>query len=269
MSTVTTLTGLETPSMEEPAPSNSSDRSKIPFISYAQAQGVSSEAKSQALEFDAEKSVTPPHHNKTQQPSAIRIREHHGLDGIELEDMRARPTSEPSPTTVPGNIYPNFLPELTMSNRDEKIYLATLSYNLATAGWNDGSLGPLLPRIQEHYHIGYTVVSILWVGFIAGALSNVYMSEKFGFGKTITLGMVNFLRLLNCTDEELLNRFIAAAAQILAYTTIAVAPPYPIFCLALFFNGWALSLQDAGSNSFIASIPRNEKVNMGILHATY
>ncbi|KIO26091.1 hypothetical protein M407DRAFT_15159 [Tulasnella calospora MUT 4182] len=133
-----------------------------------------------------------------------------------------------------------------MSIRDERVYLATLSYNLATAGWNDGTLGPLLPRIQEHYQIGYTVVSILFVvscvGFIAGAFSNVYLSERLGFGKV---------------------------PQILAYTTMAVAPPYPVFCLALFFNGWALSLQDAGSNSFVASIPRNEKVNMGILHAIY
>ncbi|KAG8893324.1 hypothetical protein FRC00_010690, partial [Tulasnella sp. 408] len=82
MSTVTTLTGLETPSIEEQAPSNSSDRSKLPFNTYAQVQGVPSEAKIQTLEFDAKNSVTPPHHNRTQQPSAIRIREHHGLDGI-------------------------------------------------------------------------------------------------------------------------------------------------------------------------------------------
>ncbi|KAG8996985.1 hypothetical protein FRB90_012599, partial [Tulasnella sp. 427] len=96
--------------------------------------------------------------------------------------------------------------------------------------------------------IGYTIVSLLFViscvGFIAGAFSNVFMYQRLGFGKTITL---------------------AAAVQIAAYTTLATAPPYPVFCGALFFNGWA----DAGSNSFVASIPRNEKTNMGILHAVY
>lgn len=187
------------------------------------------DATSQVPDFDAKNSVTPLHYDKTQNPSAIRIREHHGLGGIELEDMRAQPTAEPlatSSSTVAVKLDPNSTLGSNMSIRDERVYLATLSYNLATAGWNDGTLGPLLPRIQEHYQIGYTVVSILFVvscvGFIAGAFSNVYLSERLGFGKTITL---------------------AAAAQILAYTTMAVAPPYPVFCLALFFNGWALSLQ--------------------------
>ncbi|KIO26092.1 hypothetical protein M407DRAFT_24649 [Tulasnella calospora MUT 4182] len=255
MSTVTTLIGLQTPSIDEKVPSNSSDRPKTPVSNSSVASRVPSEAASQAPGFDAKNSVTPPHHNRTQQPSAIRIREHHGLSEIELEDMRAQPISEPlatSSSTVTEKMDPNSPPESNMPIRDERIYLATLSYNLATAGWNDGTLGPLLPRIQEHYRIGYTVVSMLFVvgcaGFIVGALSNVYLSEKIGFGKTITL---------------------AAASQIIAYTMLAVAPPYPVFCLALFFNGWALSLQDAGSNSFVASIPRNEKVNMGILHALY
>lgn len=40
-----------------------------------------------------------------------------------------------------------------MSIKDERIYLATLSYCLFVAGWNDGTLGPLLPRIQEYYGV--------------------------------------------------------------------------------------------------------------------
>ncbi|KAG8892984.1 hypothetical protein FRC01_013838, partial [Tulasnella sp. 417] len=150
-------------------------------------------------------------------------------------------------------------PEFDMSVRDERIYLATLCYNLFVAGWNDATLGPLLPRIQEHYHVNFTVVSILFVvgccGVITGALSNVYLSERLGFGKV----------------PHLLYQAItlAAALQILTYAAMSTAPPYPVLCIALFVNGWGLSLQDAGSNAFIASIPRNEKTNMGILHAMY
>lgn len=41
----------------------------------------------------------------------------------------------------------------SMSTKDERIYLATLCYTLFVAGWNDATLGPLLPRIQEVYHV--------------------------------------------------------------------------------------------------------------------
>lgn len=62
-----------------------------------------------------------------------------------------------------------------------RIQFAALCYTLFLAGWNDGTLGPLLPRIQEVYHVcmsfytrgktgvltdlkvGFAVVSLLFV----------------------------------------------------------------------------------------------------------
>ncbi|KAG8938451.1 hypothetical protein FRC00_000131, partial [Tulasnella sp. 408] len=181
--------------------------------------------------------------------------------GLSGSASTAGPEGQPAPA-----------PEFDMSVRDERIYLATLCYNLFVAGWNDATLGPLLPRIQEHYHVNFTVVSILFVvgccGVITGALSNVYLSHRFGFGK---VGPFSISRLLDTDLLYLLHQAItfAAALQILTYAVMAIAPPYPVLCIALFVNGWGLSLQDAGSNAFIASIPRNEKTNMGILHAMY
>ncbi|KAG8963352.1 hypothetical protein FRC03_003113 [Tulasnella sp. 419] len=40
-------------------------------------------------------------------------------------------------------------------------------------------------------------------------------------------------------------------------------------CIAYGLCGFAMALQDAQSNAFIASIPRNASMNMGILHAVY
>ena len=44
-----------------------------------------------------------------------------------------------------------------------KVQFATLCWTLFLAGWNDGTTGPLLPRIQEVYHvimlISYNVLS--------------------------------------------------------------------------------------------------------------
>lgn len=38
----------------------------------------------------------------------------------------------------------------------EKIQFAALCWCLFLAGWNDGSTGPLLPRIQDVYHVHLT-----------------------------------------------------------------------------------------------------------------
>ena len=44
-----------------------------------------------------------------------------------------------------------------------RIQFITLCFNLFLAGWNDGSTGPLLPRIQQVYRVGFTVVSLIFV----------------------------------------------------------------------------------------------------------
>jgi hypothetical protein len=61
-------------------------------------------------------------------------------------------------------------------------------------GWSDASTGPLLLRIQEHYSVSYTVVSVIFIcnfsGFLLAALTNVWFSDRFGMGKTTLLGAV-------------------------------------------------------------------------------
>ncbi|KIO25300.1 hypothetical protein M407DRAFT_25416 [Tulasnella calospora MUT 4182] len=44
-------------------------------------------------------------------------------------------------------------PVRQLSVAKERVYLAVLCWGAIVAGWNDGTLGPLLPRIQEHYHV--------------------------------------------------------------------------------------------------------------------
>jgi hypothetical protein len=39
--------------------------------------------------------------------------------------------------------------------KNEKIIIAAMCFSLFLAGWNDGTIGPLLPRIQEIYGVGY------------------------------------------------------------------------------------------------------------------
>ena len=110
--------------------------------------------------------------------------------------------------------------------RRRLIQFATLCWCFILEGWNDGSTGPLLPRIQNTYHVrvpvdvivkphaesnyiqvNYTVVSLIFIlqcvvrpvcttisrssesqygtcqGFIIGAMLNIHLTERLGFGK--------------------------------------------------------------------------------------
>jgi len=44
-----------------------------------------------------------------------------------------------------------------------RIQFITLCWTLFLAGWNDGSTGPLLPRIQQVYQVGFAMVSLIFV----------------------------------------------------------------------------------------------------------
>lgn len=50
------------------------------------------------------------------------------------------------------------------------LQFATLCWSLFMAGWNDGTTGPLLPRMQEYYR-----VSTLLVSFVSGKLKHMWL----------------------------------------------------------------------------------------------
>ncbi|KAH7910276.1 MFS general substrate transporter [Hygrophoropsis aurantiaca] len=132
------------------------------------------------------------------------------------------------------------------------IQLGALCFFLYLEGWNDGTNGPLLPRIQKVYHVGYAVVSLIFVfaclGFITGALLNVSLTEKLGFGKIMVLGSL---------------------FQVVAYTIEATAPPFPAFVFAYFLGGIGLALQNAQSVGYVARLKPNAETKMGFLMACY
>ena len=91
-----------------------------------------------------------------------------GPESIELRDIRksedgasasqhgdvttteAQPAKDPSAAASEAEVDPRLL------NRKLQIHFATMCSSLFLAGWNDGTTGPLLPRIQEVYHVGLT-----------------------------------------------------------------------------------------------------------------
>ncbi|RPD57708.1 MFS general substrate transporter [Lentinus tigrinus ALCF2SS1-6] len=120
------------------------------------------------------------------------------------------------------------------------------------AGWNDGTTGPLLPRIQVVYGIGFAVVSLIFVfnfiGFAVAAALNVYLTDRFGFGKVL---------------------FFGALSQLVGYALEAPAPPFPLFVLGQFFMGLGIALQLSGANTFVAGLKQHVSTRLAVLHACY
>ncbi|KAG1903206.1 MFS general substrate transporter [Suillus fuscotomentosus] len=130
----------------------------------------------------------------------------------------------------------------------EKIQFVTLCWFNYLGGWNDGSNGPLLPRIQKVYGVGYAVVSLIFicacVGYITGAVSNVILTEKLGFGKV---------------DGSL--------CQVLAYCIESTGPPFPVFVFAYFING--IGLANANAVGYVACLKENAEAKIGVFAAVY
>ncbi|KAF5327217.1 hypothetical protein D9619_005088 [Psilocybe cf. subviscida] len=167
---------------------------------------------------------------------------------IELETLndpeRTARTKDANTHIVPPNASATELtatPQSPQLKKEQRllgrIQFATLCAALFMAGWNDGSSGPLLPRIQEVYHVNFTIVSLIFVcscsGFVAGAVSNIWLTSKLGFGKSIVLG---------------------ALFQVAGYSIQGSAPPFPLFVIGFGLNGFGMALQNAHANGFVAAL---------------
>ncbi|KAH9847463.1 MFS general substrate transporter [Lenzites betulinus] len=136
--------------------------------------------------------------------------------------------------------------------RKNAIHFATLCFTIFLNGWNDGTTGPLLPRIQSYYHLGYAMVSLLFIfntiGYLSGAIANVWLTDKLGFGKVLLLGSV---------------------LQIAAYSMMIPGGPFELMCFAFVLIGFGLSLQNSHANGFVASSRHHVSTKICLLHATY
>ncbi|KAJ7267042.1 major facilitator superfamily domain-containing protein [Mycena haematopus] len=169
-----------------------------------------------------------------------------------LPKLSAEPSSTPpkDATTVAAVSVPE--PRSKQHVFRERVQLFALYWCLFLAGWNDGTAGPLIPRIQQVYHVGFAVVSLIFVfacvGFIGGAMINVPLTDRLGFGKMLTLGSI---------------------CQIIAYSLQAPAPPFPVFVLSFVINGVGVAIQDAQANGYVASLKHSPEIKMGLLHGAY
>ncbi|KAF8704734.1 MFS general substrate transporter, partial [Rhizoctonia solani] len=197
-----------------------------------------------------------------QAPPHVVVRARSTNEGIEMSVFGpSRNTNEEFPDD--GSIS-----ESKDSSRKEWAAVIACGMCLFLSGWNDGSVGPLIPTIQKHYDLTFTVVSVLFVsgclGFMLSGILNVYLSDRLGFGR-IAIGGV---------------------CQAVSYAILVPALPFPVAAIAFLINefgpfsavttgGWVayiypgIGLQDAQANGFVSALRNNPSAKLGIIHSLY
>lgn len=104
---------------------------------------------------------------------------------------------------------------------------------------------------SRYYHIGYAVVSLIFVtnalGFISAAFVVDILRGRFGRAKTMIL---------------------AQFFMITGYVMLACTPPYPVVVVSFFFLGFGMALNLALGNVFAANLANATKM-LGFMHGSY
>ncbi|KAG8795761.1 hypothetical protein FRC12_010202 [Ceratobasidium sp. 428] len=96
-------------------------------------------------------------------PPAAAVRARHVQDGIEMTVLGA---SRPAELSI---LSEDVEPEINW--RKEWSSIAACCSCLFLNGWNDASIGPILPTIQSYYDLSFTVISLLFVFGCIGSIS--------------------------------------------------------------------------------------------------
>jgi Na+/melibiose symporter-like transporter len=132
---------------------------------------------------------------------------------VELDASNSSPTSAavtPALSELPSVRYP----------RMNRWRLVACCIGFFTQGLTDSATGAVLPYIQDHYRIGFAIVSMIFVanavGFVAAAPFVHMLQEKFGRSKVLaSCGVMN----------------------VLAYVSLVCQPPFPVVVLAFLLLG--------------------------------
>ncbi|KAI1665638.1 MFS general substrate transporter [Pyrenophora tritici-repentis] len=112
-------------------------------------------------------------------------------------------------------------------------------------------VGALIPYIESHYHISYTIMSLVFVGnafgFIAAAFFTDMILKKIGRGKAMVLGDM---------------------IQLSAYIILVCTPPYPLVVVSFFLLGYGAAMNLALNNVYCANTHPPSAV-LGAAHGSY
>lgn len=138
--------------------------------------------------------------------------------------------------------------------RDSKLMKAQVLVAFLTFilfGLAEQTIGTIIPRLQEHYHIGDLQTSFIFLASTSGyfilALTCEFFQKSFGVRGVGIIG---------------------TASMTLAYLVLFLHPPFPIFILCYVFNGIGFGSLDASINGWVGGIVDSNQI-LGIVHGCY
>ena len=118
-------------------------------------------------------------------------------------------------------------------------------------GINDSAPGALIPYMEKDYHVGYAIVSLIFVtnaiGFISAAPITHALQARLSRAKMLVLG------------ESLM---------VAAYIMLVCTPPFPVVVLSFFFIGLGIAFGLSLNNVFCANLANSTMV-LGAFHGSY
>jgi fucose permease len=189
--------------------------------------------------------LTKDQHGTTKSANGTITHEELGMQHTTPGELEASPPNSPiadnSTPIVPSFWYP-------MMNR-WRVLAACLIY--FGNGINDAVNGALIPSMEEHYSIGYAVVSLIFVanaaGFLLAAPTSNAIASALGRAKCLMLAEISMLA---------------------GYVMIVCTPPFPAVVVAYLFLGFGCALNLALNNVFCANLA-NSTVVLGAAHGAY
>ncbi|KAI1798744.1 MFS general substrate transporter [Daldinia bambusicola] len=132
-----------------------------------------------------------------------------------------------------------------------KFRLAACCFQSFVGGLTDSAPGALIPYMESHYNIGYSVVALIFIGnalgFIMAAPFVDQIRQRLGRARTIAL---------------------AQLSMAIGYIPLICAAPFPAVAVANFFIGFGLAVQLAIGNVFCANLANSTTI-LGAFHGSY
>ncbi|KAH8728594.1 major facilitator superfamily domain-containing protein [Phaeosphaeriaceae sp. PMI808] len=118
-------------------------------------------------------------------------------------------------------------------------------------GMNDSVVGALIPYMESHYLISYSIMSLVFVGNAVGFILAAFFTDtilgKIGRAKTLILGDM---------------------IQLCAYIVLVCTPPYPLVVISFFLLGYGAAMNLALNNVYCANT-HPSSVILGLSHGSY
>lgn len=176
----------------------------------------------------------------------------HKASPLDPESLSPRPGSPKSEPGVSASqlVSTDIVPSINSPARN-KWRIASACCMFLSNGMSDSAPGALIPYMEQDFHIGYAIVSLIFVtnalGFILAAPLTHWLENRFGRSRTV---MICQLPLLT------------------GYLIMVCKAPFPAVVFSFFLIGLGIAVNLALNNVFIANLANATEL-LGVNHGFY